>query len=189
MYKQNKSCKRNFKVQDEWTTPSILVDCIIPYVKEWARIFEKLHQRPPVIWCPFDKAESKYVEILEREGFFVIHSRIEEGKDFFKYEPDEYDIIISNPPFSMKLKIFERICFDLKKPFVLLMNIMALNYQEIGNLFQFVGREIQFIIPDKKVSFDGHTSSFCSGYVCYRFIDRTEFIHLENNNTGENFRK
>ena len=69
------------------------------------------------------------------------------------------------------------------------MNIMALNYQEIGNLFQFIGREIQFIIPDKKVSFNGKTSSFCSGYVCYRVIDRTEFIHLENNNTGENFRK
>lgn len=69
------------------------------------------------------------------------------------------------------------------------MNMMAINYQEIGTLFYSVGSKIQFIIPDKKVSFDGHTSSFCSGYVCYDFIEKTEFIHLENNNTGENFRK
>ena len=69
------------------------------------------------------------------------------------------------------------------------MNIMCLNYQEIGNLFQFVGKQIQFIIPDKKVSFDGNTSSFCSGYVCYDFIDRTEFVHLPHNNTGNNFSK
>lgn len=189
MYKQKKSFKRNFKVQDEYFTPSVLVECILPYIEEWARIFEKLHNRPPVIWCPFDTAESKYVQILEREGYDVIRSHLNDNKDFFEYEPDEYDIIISNPPFSQKLKIFERIAFDLDKPFMLLMNIMALNYQEIGNLFQFIGREIQFIIPDKKVSFNGKTSSFCSGYVCYRVIDRTEFIHLENNNTGENFRK
>ena len=69
------------------------------------------------------------------------------------------------------------------------MNMMAVNYQIIGELFQSVNPDIQFIIPDKKVSFDGNTSSFCSGYVCYKFIDHTEFINLPNNNTGVNFRK
>ena len=81
----------------------------------------------------------------------------------------------------------ERIIFDFKKPFVLLMNMMAINYQNISNLFQFVNPDIQFIIPDKKVSFDGNTSSFSSGYVCYKFIDHTEFVHLPHNNTGNNF--
>lgn len=90
---------------------------------------------------------------------------------------------------SRKKEIMERIIFDFKKPFVLLMNMMAINYQEIGNLFQFVNPKIQFIIPDKKVSFDGNTSSFCSGYVCYDFIDHTDFIHLCHNNTKNNFSK
>ena len=83
----------------------------------------------------------------------------------------------------------ERIIFDLKKPFVLLMNMMAINYQNISNLFQFVNPDIQFIIPDKKVRFDGNTSSFSSGYVCYKFIDHTEFVHLLHNNVGNNFSK
>ena len=69
------------------------------------------------------------------------------------------------------------------------MNMVAINYQNISNFFQFVNPKIQFIIPDKKVSFDGNTSSFSSGYVCYDFIDHTECVHLEHNNSGSNFRE
>ena len=62
------------------------------------------------------------------------------------------------------------------------------NYQEIGEFFSSLPKgDIQFIIPDKKVSFNGKTASFCSGYVCYKFIDHTEFVHLPHNNTGKNF--
>lgn len=184
-----KSFKKAFKVQDEWKTPSILVNMIVPYLKKWESDFISLKVHKPIIWCPFDEETSKYVEILQKEGFQVVRSHLNDGKNFFEYEPESYDLIVSNPPFSSKLDIFERILFDLHKPFVLLMNMMAINYQEIGNLFQFVGKGIQFIIPDKKVSFNGKTSSFCSGYVCYDFIDHTEFVHLENNNTGNNFKE
>lgn len=189
---QNKSFKRNFNVQDEYYTPSCLVNVLIPYLQSWIFNFKKKNKRDPVIWLPFDTEDSKYYQILNKtfcEDAFIIRSHLNDGKDFFTYQPEMFDIIISNPPFSLKKKIFQRIIFDLKKPFILLMNMMAINYQEIGTLFYSVGSKIQFIIPDKKVSFDGHTSSFCSGYVCYDFIEKTEFIHLENNNTGENFRK
>lgn len=59
----------------------------------------------------------------------------------------------------------------------------------IGELFYNIGDDIQFIIPDKKVSFDGNTSSFCSGYVCYKFVEKTKFIHLENNNSKGYFKE
>lgn len=186
---KKKSFNRNFNVQDEYFTPSALVKIILSDLYYWKEDFIKKNNREPIVWCPFDTEESKYVQILDQHGFNVVRSHLNDDKDFFTYQPEEFDIIISNPPFSKKLKIMERIIFDLKKPFVLLMNMMAINYQQIGNLFQFVGPDIQFLIPDKKVSFDGHTSSFCSGYVCYKFINQTKFIHMENNNTGENFRK
>lgn len=192
-YKRKKrSFKHAFKEQDEYYTPSILVQCILPYIESWIYNFNKKHDRSPIIWLPFDTEESKYYQILEdsfKEDAIIIHTHLNDGHDFFIYQPDMFDIIISNPPFSKKLEIMERIIFDLKKPFVLLTNIMSLNYQEIGGLFSFVGEDIQFLIPDKKVSFDGNTSSFCSGYVCYKFIDKTKFIHLPHNNTGDNFRK
>lgn len=184
-----RSFKKAFNVQDEYYTPSILVEMLVPYLKKWESDFMDKNERTPIIWLPFDTEESKYYQILQKEGFVVTRSHLDDEKDFFKYQPEQFDLIVSNPPFSLKLMVFERIIFDLKKPFVLLMNMMALNYQEIGNLFQFVNPKIQFIIPDKKVSFDGNTSSFCSGYVCYDFIDHTEFVHLINNNTGANFRR
>lgn len=191
-YHKKRSFKKAFKEQDEYPTPSILVNCLIPYIQTWIFNFTKTNKRAPIIWLPFDTEDSKYYQILEKtfkEDAIIIHSHLNDGKDFFTYQPEQFDIIISNPPFSKKKEIFERIIFDFKKPFVLLMNMMAINYQIIGNLFQFVGKDIQFLIPDKKVSFNGKTSSFCSGYVCYKFIEKTEFIHLENNNTNENFRR
>lgn len=184
-----RSFKKAFKVQDEWATPSLLVNMLIPYLRKWEIEFVNKNGYRPLIWLPFDTEDSQYYKILKKEGFQVVRSHLNDDKDFFHYQPAQFDIIVSNPPFSQKLKIMERIIFDLKKPFVLLMNIMCLNYQEIGNLFQFVGKQIQFIIPDKKVSFDGNTSSFCSGYVCYDFIDHTEFVHLPHNNSHNNFSK
>ena len=184
-----KSYKKAFKEQDNYMTPSCLVNMLLPYLEKWQQVFIEKEGRKPIIWLPFDTEKSKYYTILKEKGYEIVRSHLNDDKDFFTYQPDQFDIIVSNPPFSKKLEIMERIVFDLKKSFVLLTNIMCLNYQEIGNFFQFVGKEIQFIIPDKKVSFDGHTSSFCSGYVCYKFIDHTEFCHLSDNNSGKYFRE
>lgn len=183
-----RSFKKAFKEADEYYTPSCLVKPLIPELNEWSRIFEKTFKREPIIWCPFDTEDSKYVEILQKEGFNVVFSHISKGGDFFYYEPDQWDIAISNPPFSLKLEVFKRLT-ELNKPFLMLMNMMAINYQEIGEFFFSIGTDIQFLIPDKKVSFDGRTSSFCSGYVCYKFLDKTKFIHLDNNNSNSLFKE
>ena len=182
-----RSFKRAFNVQDNYNTPSILINMLVPYLRKWEIDFVNENGYRPLIWLPFDTEESQYYKILKEQGFQVVRSHLNDDKDFFTYQPEQFDIVVSNPPFSKKLEIMERIAFDLKKPFVLLMNMMAINYQNIGNFFQFLNPKIQFIIPDKKVSFDGNTSSFCSGYVCYDFIDHTECIHLAHNNTKNNF--
>ena len=182
-----RSFKKAFKIQDEWKTPSILVNMIVPYLKKWESDFISKNGRKPILWLPCDEEDSNYYIILKKEGFEVVRSHLNDGKNFFLWQPDNFDIAVTNIPFSTKMDFFERMIFDLKKPFVFLMNMMAINYQVCGNLFQFVNPKIQFIIPDKKVSFDGNTSSFCSGYVCYDFIDHTEFCHLEHNNSHNNF--
>lgn len=184
-----RSLKKAFKAQDEYFTPSILVNMLVPYLKLWELAFATEHNRQPIIWLPFDTEESKYYTILKEEGFQVVRSHLNDDKDFFNWQPEKFDLIVSNPPFSTKDKIFTRCIYELKKPFVLLMNMMAINYQNIGEIFSAVNPKIQFIIPDKKVSFDGNTSSFCSGYVCYDFIYHTEFVHLSHNNTKNNFSK
>lgn len=62
------------------------------------------------------------MKIFQNEGYQVIHSHIDEGKNFFFYEPDEYDIIISNPPFSIKDDIIKHL-YELSKPYAILLPI------------------------------------------------------------------
>lgn len=159
-----------FNVKDEYYTPPILVEPIIQYAKG-------------TIWCPFDTAESEFVNQLKKNGNQVIHSHICEGKDFFEYEPEKYDMVISNPPFSRKLEVLKRL-YELNKPFAMVLGLPILNYQEVGNFF--LDKELQLLIVDKKVSFDGNTASFNNSYFCFKMLPRDlMFVHLENNNSGK----
>ena len=103
-FKQNKS--------DEYLTKEYAVLPIIKYVP-----------KESIIWCPFDKQDSNFVKVFKENGFSVISSHIDEGKDFFEYKPDNYDLIISNPPYSLREKILIKL-FSLKKP--LLVNVLLI---------------------------------------------------------------
>lgn len=162
---------------DERYTPSILVQPIIKYLKPMS-----------TIWCPFDTETSEFVLLFKESGFNVIYSHICLNQDFFNYEPNEnYDYIISNPPFTKKLEVLDKL-YKLKKPFAMLLNIECLNYQNVGEFF--LNKDLQLLIVDKKVSFDGNTSSFNSSYFCYNLLPKDIiFEHLEHNNTKEKFKK
>ena len=165
----------HYKKRDEYYTPKILVEPLLDYIP-----------KDKVIWCPFDTENSEYVLVFKENGYKVIHSHIEEDKDFFTYTPDEsFDIIISNPPFTKKLDVLKRL-YEMNKPFCLLLGLPILNYQVIGNFF--LDKELQLLIVDKKVSFDGNTCAFNNSYFCYKFLPRDlMFVHLEHNNTGDNY--
>lgn len=180
-------------------TPRILVECLKPYFDDWVEKEFDYHTvfDPPkgyldipydkvTIWCPFDLESSEYVTFFRELGCKVIYSHIDNGQDFFEYEPEEdYDIICSNPPFSRKLDVFKR-CNELGKPWVLLSNSMCINYMEIGNYF--ADNPVQMLGFDKRVSFDGNPSSFMSAYFCKDFLKRDlEFCHLPHCNSGKNF--
>ena len=160
--------------KDEYYTPPILVKPILKYIKPKS-----------VIWCPFDTFESEFVQQLTLDGHIVIHSHIWDGQDFFEFEPEGYDYIISNPPFTKKLEVLDRL-YKLNKPFAMVLGLPMLNYQTVGKFF--LDKELQLLIVDKKVSFDGNTSSFNNSYFCYKFLPRDlMFEHLEHNNSGKNF--
>lgn len=54
-----------------------------------------------IIWCPFDTCHSEFVLHLQEAGFQVKYSHISTGQDFFAYEPDCWDITVSNSPFMI----------------------------------------------------------------------------------------
>lgn len=163
------------KVHDEQYTPKVLAEVIRDYIPtSWT------------IWCPFDTKESEFVYSLEENGNKVIYTHISTGQDFFEYEPKEnYDCIISNPPFSKKLRVLERL-YSLGKPFAIILGLPILNYQCIGEFF--LGRDLQLLIVDKKVSFNGNTSSFNNSYFCRGILPSgIVFHHLPHNNSGKNY--
>ena len=165
----------SFNEKDEYYTPKILVEPILRYLKPNS-----------TVWCPFDTEDSEFVICLREAGHTVVYSHIWLGQDFFSYEPDvEYDYIISNPPFSKKLEVFKRL-YDLGKPFAMICGLPILNYQEIGEFF--VGKDLQLLIVDKKVSFDGNTASFNNSYFCHNILPKDLiFVHIDNNNSRGNY--
>ena len=165
----------SFNEKDEYYTPAILVRPILKYAKG-------------VVWCPFDTEDSEFVILLREEGHEVITSHIWEGQDFFSYEPVEhYDCIISNPPFTRKLEVLNRL-YKLGKPFAMILGLPILNYQEVGEFF--LDKNLQLLIVDKKVSFDGNTASFNNSYFCHKMLPQDLiFAHLENNNSKRYYQK
>lgn len=164
-----------FNTQDEYYTPPILVKPILKYLKPKS-----------VVWCPFDTKDSEFVIQLNNAGHKVIYSHIWNGQDFFDYYPKkDFDYIISNPPFSKKLEVFKRL-YEINKPFAMVCGLTILNYQEIGEFF--IGKDLQLLIVDKKVSFNGKTASFNNSYFCHNILPKDIiFEHLKHNNTGSNF--
>ncbi len=102
------------KENNELYTPLYAVDPILKYVP-----------KDKIIWCPFDEEWSAFYKRLKEEGYNVVRSSLKDGQDFFTYEPDKWDIIVSNPPFSNKDKVLERL-YSFEKPFAILLPLNSL---------------------------------------------------------------
>lgn len=144
---------------DECYTPKYGVYPIIKYIPKDA-----------IVWCPFDDSDSNFVKMISKTNI-VQESHIKYGQDFYNYEPDEWNIIISNPPFSNKRKIFER-ALSFNKPFALLMTNTWLNDSAPKQLFG--NKDLQLLMFDKRIKFigQGDKITFSSSYYCWNFLPK-----------------
>lgn len=123
---------------NELFTPYYAVTPIIKYLPKTARI-----------WCPFDEQWSAFYVRLKECGFNVTRSSITEGKDFFSYEPVKWDIIVSNPPFSLKDQVLKRL-YELEKPFAVLLPLNALQGKR---RFEYLSRGVQLLTFDQRITY------------------------------------
>ena len=148
---------------DECYTPDYGVEPILKYIPKDA-----------TVWCPFDTEDSQFVIQISKQNK-VIRSHLESGQDFFDYEPDEWDIIVSNPPFTDKRKFFERALY-FNKPFALIMTNTWLNDSAPKQLFK--DKDLQLLMFDKRMKFispDGRNNdkiTFSSSYYCWNFLPK-----------------
>lgn len=133
---------------DDFQTPPNVLDMLIPYLKkEW------------LIWEPAC-GKGNLVNELKKQGFKVLGSDIsgsgEQDQDMdFLGEHDGYieswDCIVTNPPYTTKDKFLQR-CYELGKPFALLLPITALESEKRQKFFRKYG--IQLIIPNRRINFE-----------------------------------
>lgn len=124
------------------------------------------------IWCPFDTEESLFVKMFHDKGYQVIATHIVNGEDFFSIEPPICDFIISNPPYSLKAEVFDRL-FQIGKPFAMLVGVVGLfESQKRFNMFKTHDFEIMYM--NKRISYfkdyaeqkPSLNPPFSSVYVC-----------------------
>lgn len=132
--------KSNYKPgpQDNCQTPIYAVEPILKFI--------------PIHWHIWEPAagQGNIVKALSSYGYNVTGTDILTGQDFFKYKPMAWDAVITNPPFSLKYRFLAR-CYQLGKPFALLLPLETLGAKAAQVLFKEFGIEI--ILLNKRVDF------------------------------------
>jgi hypothetical protein len=144
---------------NEQYTPFYAVDPITKYIPKTLKV-----------WCPFDCEWSAFFQTFKRGGWQVERSSLEEGQNFFEFEPTEYDVIISNPPFTQKDAVLKRL-YELGKPFAIL---LPLNSLQGVSRYKYFKQGIQILTFDKRIGFHNPEnmkeykkgSSFATAYFC-----------------------
>ena len=127
------------------------------------------------IWAPFYN-DGSLIKNLKDFNIKLIH----ENRDFFNYEPEEFDYIIDNPPYSCKKEILQR-CFKLGRPFALLLPLDTLERQYIKNIFNSNTGKIKLLIPRNRYCFTENSKRrvpFKSIWFTYDFpiVNRDQII-------------
>jgi len=124
---------------DDFQIPPIALNPLYPYLKpDWT------------IWEP-SQGKGNLTKALS-STYKVIGSDILTEQDFLTWMPDqEFDCIITNPPFSLKQQFLSR-CYSLGKPFALLLPLTTFETKKRQHLFKTYGVEV--ILFDKRINFE-----------------------------------
>lgn len=139
--------------QDNYETPFASFELISQYI-----------DKSKIIWSPF---YCKGLISSHWNHLDIKHIHID--KDFFTYEPEDYDIIVDNPPYSIKQKIFKK-CVELNKPFALFVSADTIERKYIKQLET---NYLQIIIPNDRTHFINNYSKgkhppFKACWFCYK---------------------
>ena len=99
----------------------------------------------PRVWEP-GTGEGILANALRLAQFKVEESDILLGQNFFEYQPEKWDAIVTNPPYGDKYHWLEH-CYELGKPFALLMPVETVGAGSAITLFKEYGIDIIFMTP------------------------------------------
>ena len=130
--------------RDEWYTPAYAAE-YLRWLPDGTRIWEPCASKHGLL--------AKHLRALN-DTWTVIESDLSTGQDFFEYAPpaDEWDVIVTNPPFKNKNAFFER-ALSFSKPVVFLCSCAALESNPLKKLIATSASSFSIIMPHRKIHF------------------------------------
>lgn len=152
---------------DEFYTPPYAIEPILKYIKPNS-----------TVWCPFDEDKSNFVYILKQHGHSVIATHINSGINFFDCEVPNCDYIISNPPYSCKGDVLQRL-FDIGKPFAMLVGVVGL-FESQKRFEMFENNDFEILYMNRRIAYFKDYSEqkpslnppFSSVYLCSKMLPK-----------------
>jgi hypothetical protein len=148
---------------NEWYTPKSAFEDIAHLIPKNKIIYEPFYG---------DGSSGKYLTEL---AFKVEHHDI----DFFEPTPFDYDIIITNPPYTSKSRTFKRLR-ELDVPFMLLLPVSTISK---GFTKKYFLNDLQMVIPSKRIHFvrggeQSKSSWFDVVWLCYKMNLEKDITYL-----------
>jgi len=145
---------------DNYQTPRGILTPLLPYLNP-----------KDIIWeCA--AGDGNLVKELYHNYFAVLATDIQTGTDFLTSEPYfPYDLILTNPPYSLMNEFLER-CYELQKPFALLMPVRALDTKRRQASYQKFGIEL-LMLPGQIDFYEKDTrklARFVCAWFCWQVL-------------------
>jgi hypothetical protein len=155
------------KGYDRCMTPAYALDPLLPYIRpNW------------IVWECAAGTGNLY-EALAHHTLGIIGTDIHgeharPARDFFAWQPDIFDAIVTNPPYSIKFDWLER-CYQFGRPFALLVPVEMIGAQSAQRLMErhgaellLLNRRVNFIMPNKGLS--GGGAQFPVLWLCWKML-------------------
>lgn len=150
---------------DDFSTPPAALNPLLKYI--------------PMEWTIWDPAigiggdMTALADALQNNGYKVVTTK--GSFSIFRPPEEEFDCIITNPPYSNK-EGFLKTCYLYEKPFALLMPITALEGRERQSMYREFG--IQLILFDRRINFIPNRSGawFAVGWFTWKLGLKRDII-------------
>ena len=169
--------REKFDMPDECYTPENAIYPLLPFIKCYKTICD----------CAF--GSGMLAHHFNKFGFNVVGI---EGYNFLSKDSEkiaDFDIIITNPPYSLKDKFLERV-FEIRKPFAFLLPLTTLEGIKRSKMFR--DKNIQLIIPNRRINFANpcgrkNKSScwFATCWFCWKMDLPKQLNFVELNDTND----
>ena len=154
---------------DRCYTPPYALDPLLPYIRPKWFVWESAAGEGHLV----DAIAPHVRGVLGTD----LHGRYATAapRDFFRWQPDRFDAIVTNPPYSIKYLWLER-CYALGRPFALLLPVETLGAAAAQRLFERYG--VELLLLNKRVNFKmpnkgwGGSAQFPVFWCCWKVLPK-----------------